>query len=232
MRVQHTDESAVPLDDSKSVALCELIAPLVALLRVSATQRDAISQTERLLRCVHVRAFMYVCVCVCVTRSRPRGPSKSGRPVNIELIRKAKTGQHKIRKGSQDRSTQIQEPDNTNPRASPGPVKITHADRDSHYTTTGKQKKNTHGDSPNTAATKIKKRNHHYLFRDPDSESDSTREGREIRFPIDTTRHPNLSVDSIRSIYHVVACVVCHVLLRCRQSSIRTRHLRLDFHTR
>ena len=94
-----------------------------------------------------------VCLCVCVTRSRPRGHSKSGRPANIESMKKTKTSHHRIEKWepktgqhkSGNRITQTHGPLH-------GPVKITHADRDSHYTTTGKKIR--HNDSPNTTATK------------------------------------------------------------------------------
>ena len=67
----------------------------------------------------HAHAHARVTVCACVTRSRTGGPSKSGTSVNVELMRKAKTGQHKIKKGSRDRSTQVREPDKTNPRTPP-----------------------------------------------------------------------------------------------------------------
>ena len=131
-------------------------------------------------RCAHARVFAVhasVCVCarvrVCATRSRPCGPSKSGRPVNIESKREAKTGQHRIEKGHQDRSTQIQEPDNTNPRASPRTDKNKPTRTENHTTRRPENKKKTrHSDSPNTTATK--KRNHHYLTGTPTRRSDLT----------------------------------------------------------
>ena len=134
-----------------------------------------------------------MCVCLCarapVTRSRPRGPSKSGRPVNTESMKKAKSSQHKIRKGSRDRSTQVREPDKTNPRASPrtsennprGQRPTLQDDRKHRRT---KKKYNTA-----TARTQRqqKNENHHYLFRAPRSEVrlHGLRTG--DLFPIDTS---------------------------------------------
>ena len=84
-------------------------------------------------------------MCVCVTRFRRRGPSKSGRPFDIELKREAKTGQQKIKKGSKDRSTQIREPDNTNPRAMPRiPIKINPCGQETHTTRRPENKKQKH----------------------------------------------------------------------------------------
>ena len=70
------------------------------------------------------------------------------RLVNVELKREAKTSQHRMKKGSKDQSTQTQESKNTNSRASPRIPKKNQSTqtRDSHYTATGKQKKNRHDD--------------------------------------------------------------------------------------
>ena len=81
-------------------------------------------------------------------RTHTRGPSKLERLVNVELKREAKTSQHRMKKGSKDQSTQTQESKNTNSRASPRIPKKNQSTqtRDSHYTATGKQKKNRHDD--------------------------------------------------------------------------------------
>ena len=125
---------SVPLSVSLSLSLC-----LCLSLSLSARVCEFVCMRAR----VRARA--------CVARSRPCERSKSGRPVNIDLKRKTKTGKHRIKKESQDRSTQIQEPDNTDPRASSTiPLKINPRGQELtlHSYRRTKNKKTGHGDNP------------------------------------------------------------------------------------